>query len=80
MKEVMHNTFEDTVTGLVIDAVEVAPKKFMPKVRPKLENFKVQVKFEEGMSVLAIVDGKRVLSLDLDSILKLVDRAKRKAV
>lgn len=80
MREVMHNTFEDTVTGLVIDAVEVEPKKFMPKVRPKLENFKVQVKFEDGMSVLAIVDGKRVLSLDLDSILNLVERAKRKAV
>ena len=78
MREVMHNTFEDTVTGLVIDAVEVAPKKFIPKVRPKLENFKVQVKFEDGMGALAIVDGKRVLSLDLDSILKLVDRAKRK--
>ena len=78
MREVMHNTFEDTVTGIVIDAVEVAPKRFMPKARPKLENFKVQVKFEDGMGALAIVDGKRVLSLDLDSILKLVDRAKRK--
>lgn len=78
MREVMHNTFEDTVSGIVIDAVEVAPKKFIPKVRPKLENFKVQVKFEDGMGALAIVDGKRVLSLDLDSILKLVDRAKRK--
>lgn len=80
MREIANNTFEDTVTGIVIDAVEVAPKKFMPKVRPKLENFKVQVKFEAGMGALAIVDGKRVLSLDLDSILKLVDRAKRKAV
>lgn len=80
MREVMHNTFEDTVSGIVIDAVEVAPKKFMPKARPKLENFKVQVKFEDGMSALAIVDGKRVLSLDLDSILNLVERAKRKAV
>ena len=80
MREVMHNTFEDTVSGVVIEAVEVMPKKFIPKVRPKLENFKVQVKFEDGMGALAIVDGKRVLSLDLDSILKLVDRAKRKAV
>lgn len=78
MREIMNNTFEDTVSGVAIDAVEVAPKKFIPKVRPKLENFKVQVKFEDGMGALAIVDGKRVLSLDLDSILKLVDRAKRK--
>lgn len=78
MREVMHNTFEENISGIVIDAVEVAPKKFIPKVRPKLENFKVQVKFEAGMGALAIVDGKRVLSLDLDSILKLVDRAKRK--
>ena len=78
MREIMHNTFEDKVTGIVIDAVEVASKKIMP--RPKLANFKVQVKFEDGMSVLAIVDGKRVLSLDLDSILKLVEHAKRKAV
>ena len=78
MREVMHNTLEENISGIVIDAVEVAPKKFMPKVRPKLENFKVQVKFEAGMGALAIVDGKRVVSLDLDSILKLVDRAKRK--
>lgn len=79
MREIANNTFEDTVTGIVIDAVEVAPKKFIPKVRPKLENFKVQVKFEDGMGALAIVDGRRILSLDLDSILKLVEHAKRKA-
>lgn len=80
MREVMNNTFEENVSGIVIEAVEVAPKKFMPKDRPKLENFKVQVKFEDGMGALAIVDGRRIISLDLDSILKLVDRAKRKAV
>lgn len=79
MREVMNNTFEDTVSGVVIEAVEVAPKKFIPKVRPKLENFKVQVKFKDGMGALAIVDGRRVISLDLDSILKLVEHAKRKA-
>ena len=80
MREVMNNTFEENVSGIVIEAVEVAPKRFMPKARPKLKNFKVQVKFEDGMSALAIVDGRRVLSLDLDSILNLVERAKRKAV
>ena len=78
MREVMHNTFEDTVSGIAIDAVEVAPKKFIPKVRPKLENLKVQVKFEDGMGALAVGDGEGVLSLDLDSIVKLVERAKRK--
>lgn len=80
MREIANNTFEESVSGVVIEAVEVAPKKFMPKARPKLENFKVQVKFEDGMGVLAIVDGRRVLSLDLDSILILAERAKRKAV
>ena len=80
MIEISNNTFEERISGFVLEAVEVAPKKFMPKARPKLENFKVQVKFEDGMGVLAIVDGRRVLSLDLDSILILVERAKRKAV
>lgn len=78
MKRLTDNIFEEEITGVMTEIEKVKPGQFKLKKLPVMDNYRVQVKLDNGFNTIAInLSEEKSITLDLNSILDFVERVKR---